>query len=83
MCWRKEGYNWVKKSMEMTVEGSRGRGKPKMTWEKVVERNVKVRGLVINDAKDGVKWRALSCKRLTPTRVGKMASKCLLLLLLL
>ena len=26
---RKEGNDWVKKSMEMTVEGSRGRGKPK------------------------------------------------------
>ena len=57
---RKEGNDWVKKSMDMTVEGSRGRGRPKMTWEKVVERDMKVRGLVINDAKDGVKWRALS-----------------------
>ena len=27
---RKEGNGWVKKSMEMTVEGSRGRGRPKM-----------------------------------------------------
>ena len=50
----------MKKSMDMTVEGSRGRGRPKMTWEKVVERDIKVRGLVRNDAKDGVKWRALS-----------------------
>ena len=54
---RKEGNDWVKKSMEMTVEGSRGRGRPKMTWEKVVERDMKVRGLAINDVKDGVKWR--------------------------
>ena len=43
---------------------------------------------MINDTKDGVKWRALEgsvmgSKRLTPTRVGKMASKCLLLLLYL
>ena len=30
---RKEGNDWVKKSMEMTVEGSRGMGRPKMTWE--------------------------------------------------
>ena len=28
----------MKKSMDMTVEESRGRGRPKMTWEKVVER---------------------------------------------
>ena len=33
---RKEGNDWVKKSMEMTVEESRGRGRPKMTWEKVL-----------------------------------------------
>ena len=57
---RKEGNDWVKKSMEMTVEGSRGRGRSKITWEKVAERHMKVRGLVRNDAKDGVKWRALS-----------------------
>ena len=44
----------------MTIKGSRGRGRPKMTWEKVVERDMKVRGLVINDTKGGVKWRALS-----------------------
>ena len=49
---RKEGNDWVKKSMEMTVGGSRGRGRPKMTWEKVAERDMKVRGLVRNDAKD-------------------------------
>ena len=54
---RMEGNDWVKKSMDMTVEGSRGRGRPKMTW---VERDMKVRGLVRNDAKDRVKWRALS-----------------------
>ena len=74
---RKEGNDWVKKSMDMTVEGSRGRLRPKMTWEKVVERDMKVRGLVRNDAKDGVKWRALSwgAKGLTPTRVGKNGLK--------
>ena len=54
---RKEGNDWIKKSMEITVEGSRGRGRPKMTWEKVVKRDMKVGGLVRND---GVKWRALS-----------------------
>ena len=74
---RKEGNDWVKKSMEMTVEGSRDKGRLKMTWEKVVERDMKVRDLVINDAKDGVKWRALSwgAKRLTPTTVGKKGLK--------
>ena len=59
-CDKEEGNDWVKKSMEMTVEGSRGRAKPKVTWEKVVERDMKVRDLVRKDAKNGVKWRALS-----------------------
>ena len=48
---RKEGNDWVK-SMDMTVEESRGRRRPKMTWEKVVKRDMKVRGLVRNNAKD-------------------------------
>ena len=37
---------------------------------------MKVRGLVINDAKDGVKWRAvMGSKRQTPTTVGKNGLK--------
>ena len=36
----------------VVVKESRGRGRPKMIWEKVVERDMKVRGLVRNDAKD-------------------------------
>ena len=51
---RKEGNDWVKKSMEMTDKGS-SRGRPKMTWEKVVERDMKFRSLVRNDAKDQMK----------------------------
>ena len=27
----------MKESMEITVKGSRGKGRPKMTWEKVVK----------------------------------------------
>ena len=50
---RKEGNNWVNKSMEMIVEGSRGR------WSEM-------------------EGSIMGSKRLTPTRVGKMTSKCLL-----
>ena len=81
---RKEGNDWVKKCMEMTVEGSRGRGRPKMTWEKVVERDMKVRGLVRNDAKDGVKWRALSWgAKANSHKSGKNDLKMFVVLLLL
>ena len=67
------GNDWVKKSMEMIFERSRGRGRPKMAWEKVVERDMKVRGLVRNNAKDGseMEGSVMGSKRLTPTRVGK------------
>ena len=33
---RKKEDDWMRKSMKMEVEGSRGRGRPRMTWEKVV-----------------------------------------------
>ena len=33
-CVEEGGNDWVKKSMDMTVGGSRGKGRPKMTWGK-------------------------------------------------
>ena len=36
------------------------RSRPRMTWEKVVERDMKARGLERKDAEDRAKWRALS-----------------------
>ena len=83
---RKEGNDWVKKSMEMTVKGSRGRGRLKMTWEKMVERDMKVRGLMKNNAKDGVKMEGsvMGSKRLTPTseKNGLKIFVCLFIVLL-
>ena len=57
---RKKEDDWVRKSMKIDVERSRGRGRPRMTWEKVVERDMKARGLERKDAEDHAKWRALS-----------------------
>ena len=39
-----------------------------MTWEKEVEKDMKVRGLVRNDAKDGVKWRAVMGSKRLPQK---------------
>ena len=52
---RKKEDDWVRKSMKMEVEVSRRRGRPRMIWEKVVERDMKARGLERRDAEDRVK----------------------------
>ena len=50
-----------------------------MTWVKAVESDVRAKGLTREDAEDRTKWRAvMGSKRLTPTIVEKIASKCLL-----
>ena len=36
---RKDKDDWVRRSMEMAIEGKRGAGKPRMTW---VERQLRV-----------------------------------------
>ena len=68
--------------MEMVIEGKRGMGRPRMTWVKAVESDMRVKGLMKKDAEDWTQWRAvMGSKRLTPIIVGKIASKHLLLFL--
>ena len=38
---RKDDDDWVKKIMSFEVEGKRGRGRPRMTWSQVVERDMR------------------------------------------
>ena len=45
--------------MEMVVEGKRGVGRPRMTWVKAVESDMRVKGLMKEDAEDRTKWRAM------------------------
>ena len=80
---RKKEDDWVRKSMTMEVEGSRGRGRPRMTWEKVVERDMKARRAGEEGRRGLCEMESsfMGSKRLTPTIVGKMALKQLLLLL--
>ena len=51
--------DWVR-SMEMVIEGKRGVGRPRMTWVKAVESDMRVKGLMREDAGDRTKWRAMS-----------------------
>ena len=57
---RKDEDEWVRKSMLLEVEGKRGRGRPKMTWMKLVEKDMRERGLVREDALDRERWKRLS-----------------------
>ena len=40
---RKDESDWVRGVLEMSVVGSRGRGRPRKTWLKVVEEEMRVR----------------------------------------
>jgi len=54
---RKEDNDWLKKCMEYEVEGARPRGKPKITWRKIVEKNHQACGLNSEDAMDRIRIR--------------------------
>ena len=57
---RKDESDWVRGVLEMSVVGSRGRGRLRKTWLKVVEEEMWARGLRRGDAENRVKWRRLS-----------------------
>ena len=58
---RRDKDDWVRSSMEMAIEGKRGVGRPRMTWVKAVESDMRVKGLMMKeDAEDWTKWRAMS-----------------------
>ena len=56
---RKDEDDWVRRSMEMVIEGKRGMGRLRMTWVKAVESDIKDKGLIREDAEDWTKWRAM------------------------
>ena len=56
---RKDENDWMRKVMEINVEGSRGRGRPRRTWLSVVEEDMHTRGLTREDAMDRERWRRL------------------------
>ena len=56
---RKEDENVIVKAVKFEVSGSRGRGRPKQTWKKQVENEMKKNGLGKEDACDRTKWRGM------------------------
>ena len=57
---RKDDEDWVKKCMDMEVDGRRGRGRPRKRWIEVVTCDMKERGLLREDIFDRGRWRLLS-----------------------
>jgi len=54
--------NLIKRVKEEGVPGHIKRGRPKKSWDEVVIKDMKKRGLCLNDAKDRNKWRRC-CRR--------------------
>ena len=57
---RKEDENVMVKALKFEVSGSRGRGRPKQTWKKQVENEMKKNGLGKEDACARMKWRGVA-----------------------
>ena len=55
--YHEEDENVIVKALKFEVSGSRGR--PKQTWKKQVENEMKKNGLVKEDACDRTKWRGM------------------------
>ena len=55
----KEDENVIVKVLNFEVSGSRGRGRPKQTWKKLVENEMKKNGLVKEDACNRTKRRGV------------------------
>ena len=72
---RKEDDDCVKQAWRFEVEGSRGRGRPRLTWKGMIENLCRGLGLVLEDGYDRVKWRERirSWKEVSdPLEKGKM-----------
>ena len=41
---RKDKDDWVRRSMKMVIEDKKGVGRPRMTWIKAVESDMRVKG---------------------------------------
>ena len=56
---RKEDENVIVKALKFEVSCSREKGRPKQTWKKQVENEMKKNGLVKEAACDRTKWQSM------------------------
>ena len=55
---RMDEDTWVKRVMEMEVEGRRARGRPTMRWMDNIREDMRMRGVREEEAKDRSRWRS-------------------------
>ena len=53
-----EEDNWVKQVRGINVEGAVARGRPKKTWDEVIQNDLRVMCLNRETARDWTDWRA-------------------------
>ncbi len=59
---------WVKKTLTLVPEKKQGPGRPKETWRREMEAEMKARGLKLEDAHDREKWKEETKKILPKTK---------------
>jgi len=66
---RREDSEAVRTVVELSVEGRRGRRRPKKKWLNGIKCDMRMAGVCVNDVGDGVTWR------LSRTQIGNKARK--------
>ena len=56
--WRREAEDPIRRAYEMNVKGKRSRGRQKMRWNDVIQKDLTIRELLKEDAQDRQKWKA-------------------------
>ena len=61
---RREEGNWVRRCMDMEIEGKNPKGRPKLTWRQVVRRDLESMCAEEEEAEDRDLWKhRLDCVR--------------------
>ena len=70
---RKRDEDWVEQAWRFEVEGSRGKGRPRLAWKGMMENLCRRLDVGLEDVYDRVKWRGLGHgkKSVTPWKTER------------